>query len=135
MTQIATVEKLLSGGRAEISVARQTACAHDCAECAGCGTTPAPVRAVAVNSALAQAGQKVVVESETRKVIGAALIVYILPVVLFFIAYFSASGLESEALRAGIAILAFAAGVLAAVMADRKLKRSGGMVFTIVRVL
>lgn len=39
MTQIATVEKLLPGGYAEISVPRKTACGHDCEECAGCGMT------------------------------------------------------------------------------------------------
>ena len=52
MTQIATVEKILPGGMAEISVPRKSACGHDCEECAGCGvsgasvlsraTTPAP---------------------------------------------------------------------------------------------
>ena len=39
MTQIATVEKLLPGGYAEISVPRKSACGHDCEECAGCGMT------------------------------------------------------------------------------------------------
>ena len=39
MTQIATVEKILRGGRAEISVPRKSACGHDCEECAGCGMT------------------------------------------------------------------------------------------------
>ena len=43
MKQIATVDKLFSDGRAEIVVARQSACAHDCGECAGCGGTPAPI--------------------------------------------------------------------------------------------
>lgn len=58
MTQIATVEKLLPGGYAEISVPRKSACGHDCEECAGCGmdgaraiprqgrkTTPGPSQA------------------------------------------------------------------------------------------
>ena len=35
MTQIATVEKILPGGMAEISVPRKSACGHDCEECAG----------------------------------------------------------------------------------------------------
>lgn len=135
MTQIATVESLLRDGKAEISVARKTACAHDCSECAGCGATPSPVRAVAVNPIGARKGQKVVVESESKQIIGAALLVYILPFVLFFIAYFASSGLPSESVRALAAILAFLAGVVAAVFADRRLKRSGGMVFTIVRII
>ena len=31
MTQVATIEKLLDADHAEIAVARQSACAHDCA--------------------------------------------------------------------------------------------------------
>ena len=46
MTQIATVEKILPGGMAEISVPRKSACGHDCEECAGCGVSGASVRAV-----------------------------------------------------------------------------------------
>ena len=45
MTQIATVEKILPGGMAEISVPRKSACGHDCEECAGCGVSGASVRA------------------------------------------------------------------------------------------
>ena len=41
MTQIATVEKILPGGMAEISVPRKSACGHDCEECAGCGVSGA----------------------------------------------------------------------------------------------
>lgn len=66
MTQIATVEKLLPGGYAEISVPRKSACGHDCEECAGCGMTGAAIRARAKNNADAQPGDKVVVESSTK---------------------------------------------------------------------
>ena len=66
MTQIATVEKILPGGMAEISVPRKSACGHDCEECAGCGVSGASVRAVARNDARAEVGQKVVVESSTN---------------------------------------------------------------------
>ena len=66
MTQIATVEKLLPGGYAEISVPRKTACGHDCEECAGCGMTGAAIRARAKNDPGAAVGQKVVVESSTK---------------------------------------------------------------------
>ena len=50
MTQIATVEKVLAGGYAEISVPRKSACGHDCEECAGCGVTGAAVHARARNA-------------------------------------------------------------------------------------
>ena len=134
MTQIATVERLLQNGRAEITVARQSACAHDCHECAGCGGTPKPIHAVVNNPIGAQVGQKVVVESETRQMLGVILLVYILPVILFFIGYFAAASLASEGWRAFVAILAFFCGVVPAVLYDRKVRRSGGLAFTIVRL-
>ena len=67
MTQIATVEKILPGGMAEISVPRKSACGHDCEECAGCGVSGASVRAQARNTVGAEVGQKVVVESSTKR--------------------------------------------------------------------
>ncbi len=134
MKQIATVERTTPDGRAEIVVARQSACAHDCHECAGCGGTAAPIRAVVDNPVGAQAGQKVVVESETKQIFSVILLVYALPVALFFLGYFAASPLRSESVRAVVAILAFFCGIVPAVLYDRRLRKSGGMSFTIVRV-
>lgn len=133
MTQIATVNKVLRDGRAEIVVARQSACAHDCHECAGCGGTPAPVRAVVDNPIGALAGQKVVVESSNRQLMGIMLLVYMVPVALFLIAYVATMSLGSEGLSAAVSILAFFCGIVPAILYDRRLKRSGGMTFTIVR--
>lgn len=133
MTQIATVDKLRPDGRAEIVVARQSACAHDCHECAGCGGTPTPIRAVVDNPVGAKAGEKVVVESSTRQVFGIILLVYMVPVALFFLAYLATASLGSEGLSAAVSILAFFCGVAPAIVYDRRVRRSGGMRFTIVR--
>ncbi|MCR5826524.1 MAG: SoxR reducing system RseC family protein [Oscillospiraceae bacterium] len=132
MKQIATVEKLRQDGRAEIVVARQSACAHDCHECAGCGGTAAPIRALVDNPIGAQAGQKVVVESSSRQIFGVILLVYMLPVVLFFLGYFAASSFGS-AVAVAVAVLAFFAGIVPAILYDRSVRRSGGMTFTIVQ--
>ena len=131
MKQIATVGKILEDGRAEIVVARQSACAHDCHECAGCGGTPAPIRAVVDNPIGAREGQKVVVESSSRRMLGVILLVYMLPVALFFVAYFAAAPLGGS-VSAAVSILAFFCGVIPAILYDRRLRRSGGMTFTIV---
>ena len=64
MTQIATVEKLLPGGYAEISVPRKTACGHDCEECAGCGMTGASVYAEARDPVGVRPGDKVAILAE-----------------------------------------------------------------------
>ena len=133
MTQIATVEKILPGGMAEISVPRKSACGHDCEECAGCGVSGASVRAVARNDARAEVGQKVVVESSNKRLYGVMLLVYAVPIVLFLIGYFASYALTSEGLRYAVAIAAFCLGIVPAILYDRKLKREGGLAFTIIR--
>ena len=134
MTQIATVEKLLPGGYAEISVPRKTACGHDCEECAGCGMTGAAIRARAKNDPGAAVGQKVVVESSTKKLLGVAALVYLLPVAGFLLGYFLTAGLPTEGWRYAIAIGAAALSFLASVAYDRKARREESLTYTILRV-
>ena len=127
MTQIATVEKLLPGGYAEISVPRKSACGHDCEECAGCGMTGAAIHARAKNDPNAQPGEKVVVESSTKKLLGVVALVYLLP-------YFLSEGL-AENWRYGIAFLASAASYLPSVFYDRYARRKETLTYNILRVL
>ena len=134
MTQIATVEKILPGGMAEISVPRKSACGHDCEECAGCGMTGAAIRARAKNDPNAQPGEKVVVESSTKKVLGVVVLVYLLPVVGFLLGYFLSEGL-AENWRYGIAFLASAASYLPSVFYDRYARRKETLTYNILRVL
>ncbi|MEA4993456.1 hypothetical protein SDC9_117788 [bioreactor metagenome] len=134
MTQVATIEKLLDASHAEISVARQSACGHDCEECAGCGVSGASVYARASNPIGARPGQKVVVESSTKNIIGILLLVYMVPVVLFFLGYALGGFFTTAAARYTTAVIAFALGMIPAVLYDRRLRRQGGMEFTIVRL-
>ena len=134
MTQIATVEEILSGGYARISVPRKSACGHDCEQCAGCGVTGAAVRARAKNEPGARPGQKVVVESSTKKLLGVVLLVYILPVICFLLGYFLSEGLGEPA-RYGIAIAAAALAFLPCVAYDRYATRKELLTYTILRVL
>ena len=135
MTQIATVERIFFFFHAEISVPRKSACGHDCEECAGCGVTGAAVKARAENPIGAQPGQKVVVESSTRKMLGIVALVYAIPVALFLIGYLAAFamgagvGVQYAAAGAG-----FALGILFAIRYDRRLRARGGLSFTIVRL-
>ncbi len=133
MTQIATVEKLLPGGYAEISVPRKTACGHDCEECAGCGMTGAAIKARAKNDPNAQPGEKVVVESSTKKLLGVVALVYVLPVVGFLLGYFLSEGLL-EGWRYGIAVAAAVLAFLPSVAYDRYARRKELLTYTILRV-
>lgn len=134
MTQIATVEKLLPGGYAEISVPRKSACGHDCEECAGCGMTGAAIRARAKNNADARPGDKVVVESSTKKLLGVVALVYLLPVVGFLLGYFLTEGLMSEGWRYAAAVIAAAVFFLPSVFYDRQTKKDGSLTYTILRL-
>ena len=135
MTQIATVQRIIDSKYAVISVPRKSACGHDCEECAGCGVSGAAVRARAVNTVGAKVGQKVVVQSDTNKMLRIVALVYLIPVVLFLAGYLLPTliGL-SVAMQYTLAILGFAAGIAAAVAYDRRLRARGGLSFTIVRL-
>lgn len=133
MTQIATIEKDLGGGYAEISVPRKSACGHDCEECAGCGMTGAAVKARARNDIGAQPGDKVVVESSTRKIFGVVALVYVLPVVLFLLGYFLSEGL-AEGVRYAIAIATFAVSFIPCVLYDRHARKKELLTYQILRL-
>lgn len=135
MTQIATVERILDGDHAVISVPRKSACGHDCEECAGCGVSGAAVRAKAINPVGAKPGQKVVVQSDTKKMLRIVALVYLIPVVLFILGYVVMALLgTSVALQYTVAIAGFMGGIVAAVGYDRYLRARGGISFTIVRL-
>ena len=135
MTQIATVEQILNPQYAIVSVPRKSACGHDCEECAGCGVTGAAARAKAANPIGAAPGQKVVVQSDTKKMLRIVALVYLTPVVLFLAGYLLTALLgASVGVQYFTAAVGFFAGIVAAVAYDRKLRARGGLSFTIVRL-
>ena len=133
MTQIATVEKILDAGFVEISVPRKSACGHDCEECAGCGMPGAAIHARASDPVGVKPGDKVVVQSETKKLLGVVALVYLLPVVAFLLGYFLSEGL-AEKVRYIIAIAAAAAAFLPSIFYDRYAKRHEVLTYTIMRL-
>lgn len=138
MTQNAVVLRLVAS-QAEIKVKRVSACGHSCEECGGgCSelVRTGPVVVLADNPLNARPGDKVVVESSTKSVLGFAAVVYLLPLALFFAGYFIAKALgagESAALIWGG--LCFALSVVIAVLVDRRAKKSSQQMFSIVRIL
>ena len=136
MIQIATVERILESGGAEISVMRQSACAHDCGSCAGCGVTGQAVRTRAANPIGALPGQKVIVRSGGKQLLKIAAVVYLLPAALFLAGYIAAALLTSHtAVQYVGAAGGFVLGTLCAVAYDRHLRTRGGLAFTIVRLV
>lgn len=135
MTQIATVEEVLDNGWAVIAVARQTACGHDCENCAGCGAQAGTVRATAQDAVGVAVGDKVEVTSDNRRILGVAALVYLLPVVTFLLGYAVGTMTHHPLWHVVLTILWTAAGCIPAVLYDRKVRREGSIRFVITRKL
>ena len=124
MTQQGTIKKLLPNGLAEVEVTRRSACGHDCAKCGGCGGLETQTLYVtARNHAHASVGDRVLLEGETKQVLGFAVLVYLLPLVLFFVGYGVGAGMKlGGGLSALIGGVLFIGGILAAMWYSHKLK-------------
>ncbi len=120
MRQKATVAEVLPDGRAELLVVRESACSGDCHKCSGCGSVKQTLRVTAQNPICAQRGDVVYLESDGTVVLKGAMLVYLLPLVLFVAAYLAAMPLGPWAF--GIGAAAFAVGMLPAFAYNRKIK-------------
>lgn len=109
MTQNGVVTRILDKGRALVAVERTTACGGNCGGCETC-VFDSRLLIEADNLICARPGEKVVLESETKRVLGAALLIYMLPVALFFIGY--AAG-AAAGLTQGMCIVTSMIGVAA----------------------
>lgn len=134
MTQIATVTALPAapGGQVEVAVSRQTACGHDCENCGGCGKTAKLVVRAETDLPLG-VGDTVELYS-SGKVLGAAAVVYLGPVILFLLGYLL-PGTLAEGARYLCGGLGFALGLAVAVLYDRRMRRKAGIRYRVVRKL
>lgn len=134
MTQIATVTAVPGSGVAVVTVARQTACGHDCENCAGCGAQAGAVTVRAETEIEVSPGDLVELTSGNR-VLGIAALVYLGPVALFLAGYLLPAAL-SEGLRYLCGGAGFALGLLLAALYDRWARKKGRAVtYTITRRL
>ena len=133
MTQDAIVTKVLPNDMAEVAVARTTACGGNCGSCESC-IFQNELKTVARNTIGARIGQKVVIESKSSKIYGAALLVYIMPLILFMAAYALAyvSG-AGEGLCIAISFLGLALGAAIMVLSQRLKKDKDQITFDIIR--
>lgn len=83
MESVGTVVKTKEN-EAVVLVNRVSACGENCAHCKG-GCTPTKAYAKAENMVLAEIGDTVKIETETSKVIKAAVILYFIPLILSII--------------------------------------------------
>jgi len=89
MRETGTVQSV-SGNFCNVVVTRKSACGDNCANCKG-GCSLKNQICIAKNDIGAAPGDKVVIEISTEKVLKSAFMVYILPIIVFFIVYFAVS--------------------------------------------
>ena len=135
MTQIATVTALpaMAGGQVEVTVTRQSACSHNCESCGGCGARAVDVVVHAGSDIPLALGDKVEIYSD-NKVLGAAALVYLGPVVLFLLGYLLPSSL-AEGARYLCGGLGFLLGLAGAVACDRFMRRRNDVRYRVARKL
>lgn len=133
MKQIATVNRMLGQDMAEVTVVRQSACAHDCENCAGCGAQSASITVRAGCPFSVSPGDKVELYSDNR-ILGYAALVYLVPVALFLAGYFAVPFL-TEPLRCLCGGIGFALGIVLAVVCDRTVRGRKPVTYQILRKL
>ena len=135
MTQTATVTALpaVPGGQVALTIVRQTACGHSCDGCGRCAGKAQELVIRAGSDIPVALGDQVEVYSDNR-VLGAAALVYGLPVVLFLLGYLLPSSLPEPG-RCLCGGLGFALGLAGAIACDRLVKKRSGISYRIVRKL
>ncbi len=141
MKQTATVTALPGRGVAEVTVARQTACGHDCENCAGCGAQAGSFTVRARTDIDLSLGDKVEIYTG-QKVLNAAALVYLVPVLLFLVGYMASGFLYQyltatlvEPARYACGGLGFVLGLLLAVAYDRSIRRRQAITYQVLRKL
>ncbi len=129
MEQLARVTQVLDDGRALVSVVRQSACSGDCHQCSGCGAVRETLLLRAVNAIGAKTGELVTIRSDSGPVLAGAAVLYLLPLVLFFVGYLVGLSLCWPGGLTGC--LAFLIGIAGAVIYDRLAAKKKQQVYTI----
>lgn len=118
MEQVVRVTRTYDDGTAMVLHVRESACSGDCHKCSGCGAAKETLLIRAQNHIRADAGDLVVIRSETGPVLKAAAVLYMVPMVLFFLGYLAGALWWGREIL--YSCLGFALGIALAVVYDRK---------------
>ena len=124
MEQKVKIRKVYPDGTAQVVHIRESACSGDCHKCSGCGAAKETITLTAQNPIGARAGDVVIVRSDSAPVLRGAVVLYVLPLVLFVLGYILAgSGWGG--------CLGFLLGIAAVIVYDRKVAKKEETVYTI----
>ena len=133
MKQTAVITKVLKNGYAELSVTRRAACSSDCDSCHGCVHPEQKIVIRAENAVNASEGDTVIVESSSKKVLKAAAVFYIMPLILMALTYFIVH--SSEGVKIAASIAGFAAGIVICWVVYRLFEKKNRIDFIITEIL
>ena len=129
MEQLVRVKRVFDNGTAQVIHIRESACSGDCHKCSGCGAAKEAIVFEAANPIGAKVGDLVNVQSETGPVLRAAVVLYMLPLALFFGGYAAGAALGISGSLCGC--LAFVLSVALIVAYDRYLAKKDNTIYTI----
>ena len=129
MEQLVRIREVYENGTAQVVCIRESACSGDCHKCSGCGAAKETILLTADNPIGARAGDLVNVRSETGPVLKAAAVLYMLPLVLFFLGYLVGEMTGISGALCGC--LAFAVSIGLIVAYDRHMAKKDNTIYTI----
>ena len=129
MEQLVRVKETYDNGTASVLLVRESACSGDCHKCSGCGAAKETMIFQADNPIGARQGDLVKVESATGPVMKAATVLYVNPLVLFFVGYYLGTLPGNYGTLCGC--LGFVLGIFLVVLYDRKVVRKSDLGYTI----
>lgn len=130
MEQLVRVRKVHQDGTATVFHVRESACSGDCHKCSGCGAAKEAIVVEARNAIGAQVGDLVKIEAESGPVLKAAVVMYMVPMILFFVGYAIGAIWGLGALFGG---LFFALSIALVVVYDRKVVKKNETIYTITK--
>ena len=128
MEQLVRVKETYDDGSALVIHIRESACSGDCHKCSGCGAAKEAVLFTADNLIGARRGDLVKVESATGPVMKAAVVLYVIPLVLFFLGYYLGTFVNMPTL---VGCLGFCLGIGLVIVYDRKVVKKQNIGYTI----
>ena len=130
MEQIVRVRETFEDGTAQVLMIRESACSGDCHKCSGCGAVKETLLVTAENPIRAERGDLVTIRSDSGPVLKAAAVLYVMPLVLFFLGYALGTSLS---LGGGLlGCLGFVLGIVLVVFYDRRFAKKVKTVYTII---
>ncbi len=129
MEQLVRVKETFPDGTATVLLVRESACSGDCHKCSGCGAAKETMIFTAENAINASRGDLVKVESATGPVMKAATVLYVVPLVLFFLGYYLGDLLGGMGTL--VSCLGFVLGIVLVVVYDRKVVKKSNLGYTI----